>query len=238
MTEEAVTDLTRGVYRRLYSGFIRGQRINRLSLPAEAWFWRLVATADDFGNGYADPELCHQATVGRRKKVTPTQIEKWLTEMQTVGLLEFYEVKGERYFHLLGFEEWQPAARNGKRYMRFPGPSSDRDNSEKTFGASGGIQSSPGESKHPHNQIQINNQDQNQKQNQNDLSRSTAAQVRFVFSFWQEHLNHPKAVLDGKRERVITQRLKDGYSVDDLTTAIRGLKLDRKSTRLNSSHIP
>lgn len=34
MTEE-VTDLTRGVYRRLYAGFIKGQRINKISLQAE-----------------------------------------------------------------------------------------------------------------------------------------------------------------------------------------------------------
>src|SRR5688572_4531929 len=121
MTDESVTDLTRGVYRRLYSGYIRGQRINKLSLSAEAWFWRLTVSADDFGNGEADPELCRLATAGRRKKVTAAQIEKWLEEMRTVGLLEFYEVKGERYYHLLNFEEWQPSARNGKRYKRYPG---------------------------------------------------------------------------------------------------------------------
>lgn len=121
MTDEAVTDLTRGVYRRLYSGYIRGRRINKLSLPAEAWFWRLTVSADDFGNGEADPELCKQATAGRRK-VTASQVGKWLKEINAVGLLEFYEVKGERYFHLFEFEERQPAGKNGRRIKRVPGP--------------------------------------------------------------------------------------------------------------------
>ena len=75
MSEDAVTDLTRGVYRRLYSGFIKGQRINKLSLQAEAWFWRVFAVADDFGNCEAEPELLRASTAGRRK-VTAKQVER------------------------------------------------------------------------------------------------------------------------------------------------------------------
>lgn len=52
-----------------------------------------------------------------------------------------------------------------------------------------------------------------------------AAQARQVFVFWQDHLNHPKSVMDSKRLKAINARLKDGYSVDDLTAAIRGCKL-------------
>lgn len=53
---------------------------------------------------------------------------------------------------------------------------------------------------------------------------SLAAQARRVFSFWQEHLNHPRSVFDEKRAKAVTARLKAGYSVDDLMTAIQGCK--------------
>lgn len=209
MSDDSVTDLTRGVYRRLYAGFTKGQRINKLSLPAEAWFWRVLATVDDFGNGDADPELCRAMTAGRRK-VTAGQVGKWLDEMNTVGLISFYEVKGERYLHVLKFPEWQPAGKNGKRFKRFPTPDE-----------SGGIQVNPVSSSASEN----TNKNTNKNENNSNPSRSTAAQVKLVFQFWQEHLNHPKSVLDSKRERVIAARLKDGYSVDDLTAAVRGCAL-------------
>lgn len=118
---ETVTDLTKGVYRRLYSGFTKGQRINKLSLSAEAWFWRVLATVDDFGNGDADPDLCRDATAGRRK-VTTRQVSEWLGEMRTVGLLQFYTVKSEPYLHVIGFEITQPAGKNGRRIRRYPSP--------------------------------------------------------------------------------------------------------------------
>lgn len=118
---DVVTDLTRGVYRRLYGGFITGQRINRLSLQAEAWFWRVFVSADDFGNARADPELCRAATAGNRR-VTARQISGWLREMRDVKLVEFYAVKGEPFLHIVGFEATQPAGKNGKRLRRFPGP--------------------------------------------------------------------------------------------------------------------
>lgn len=129
---ETVTDLTKGVYRRLYSGFTKGQRINRLSLQAEAWFWRILATVDDFGNGDADPELCRDATVGRRRGVTAKQISLWLREMKDAGLINFYTVKGEPFLHVVGFEATQPAGKNGRRIRRFEPP-----------GESGGIQENP-----------------------------------------------------------------------------------------------
>lgn len=133
-SSENTTDLTRGIYRRLYSGFITGQRINKMSLSAEAWFWRVLATVDDFGNSPADPDLCKSATSGRRS-VTKSQIAGWLREMRSVGLISLYKAKGEWFLHITGFEESQPAGKNGKRIKRYPHP-----------GESSVIQVNPGES--------------------------------------------------------------------------------------------
>ena len=43
-----------------------------------------------------------------------------------------------------------------------------------------------------------------------------------VFEFWQKTLNHPKAKLDSKRQKVIASAIRAGYSVDDLKTSIIG----------------
>lgn len=118
-----ITDLTRGIYRRLYAGFIKGRRINSLSLSAEAWFWRVLACADDFGNADAEPGLCYASTVGRRKGVSIKDVEKWLVELGESGLIQFYATEcGDKYLHVVGFEEMQPAGKNGKRVCRFPRP--------------------------------------------------------------------------------------------------------------------
>lgn len=53
---------------------------------------------------------------------------------------------------------------------------------------------------------------------------SLAAQARDVFSVWRATLNHPRSVLDTKRERLIIARLKDGYTVAQLQDAARGCK--------------
>jgi hypothetical protein len=155
MTEDAVTDLTRGVYRRIYSGYITGQRINKLSLPAEAWFWRVQAKADDFGNARADPHLCKDETAGLRRSVTAKQISGWLREMANADLIQFYAVKGEPYLHIINFEAAQPAGKNGKRMKRYPGP----DESE-------GIQVNPDSSSASDNNNNNNNNTEQDNHNQ------------------------------------------------------------------------
>ena len=45
-----------------------------------------------------------------------------------------------------------------------------------------------------------------------------------VFSHWQSVMNHGKAKLDRKRRQKIRDRLKDGYTVQDLIQAIDGCK--------------
>jgi hypothetical protein len=129
MTDSAVTDLTRGIYRRVYSGFIKGQRINRLPLESEAWFWRVLAAVDDFGNMEAEPELFRDATAGRRT-ITTQQAAQHMCQMAGHKLIEFYEVRGELYLHIIGFEDMQPAGKNGRRIRRCPIP----DESQKIQG--------------------------------------------------------------------------------------------------------
>jgi transposase-like protein len=43
-----------------------------------------------------------------------------------------------------------------------------------------------------------------------------------VFEFWKSALNHPRAILDAKRRRLVTARLAEGFTVEQLQAAITG----------------
>lgn len=45
-----------------------------------------------------------------------------------------------------------------------------------------------------------------------------------VFNHWKTVLNHPRAILDAKRRRLISSRLDEGFLAEDLKVAIDGCK--------------
>jgi hypothetical protein len=51
---------------------------------------------------------------------------------------------------------------------------------------------------------------------------ATKAKIAAIFNHWQTVLQHPNAVLDKKRHRLIQQALLNGYTVDQLCNAING----------------
>jgi hypothetical protein len=133
MADGMTTDMTGGLYRRIYAGFLIGRRINEVSMAAEAWFWRLHAIADDFGNlpgntmvirGFASP----------RRDLTIEQVDSMTAELELQCLVTPYEHNGDHYLHIAGFEKRQPAGKNGKRIQKYPIHP-------------GGIQGNPGESR-------------------------------------------------------------------------------------------
>ena len=169
-SSNALSPLARGVYRYQYAGFKAGKRINALSLPAEAWFWRVHSAADDYGNVPADPSLLYTATAGRRAgRVSIDQVMKWIGEMVRERLLVEYAADGEAFYHVVGFLTIQPAPRNGKRVRRipsYPGEGAELAGRTETpadaggntrapcAGESGGVQGNPGGARASHSQTQ------------------------------------------------------------------------------------
>lgn len=102
-------DLQRGHWRRLYSaGVLLGRRYNRLpSMEHEGWFIRLVCIADDFGNlpGTA-LELSRMAAP--KREISAAQAEELTNTLGSVDLIRRYDVDGEQYIHIAGWEELQP----------------------------------------------------------------------------------------------------------------------------------
>lgn len=98
-------------FKRIYSGFITGRRVNQISLHAEAWFWRVLAIADKDGCVTADMPTLAAQTSGARN-VRTTYVARWVNEMLDAGLLEF--INGS--FHIVDFQRLQPqSVLNGSR---------------------------------------------------------------------------------------------------------------------------
>jgi uncharacterized protein YdaU (DUF1376 family) len=49
--------------------------------------------------------------------------------------------------------------------------------------------------------------------------------AEIVFEFWKETMKSKRSIFDAKRRKLINQRLKDGYTVDDLKKAIHGCSM-------------
>lgn len=112
--------ITRTIYRRIYAAWLEGRRINAVSMGAESLFLRLHLTADGYGTYNADPELVAIKCYPRRREVTVQDVEAWHRELIDAGLVNTYETAGEVYGSIAGFEDVQPAGRNGKRHQEHP----------------------------------------------------------------------------------------------------------------------
>lgn len=124
-------DMTKGVYRKVYAGFLWGERISAVSMVAEAWFWRLHAIADDLGNLPGEPERLASEAGGRRR-ITPKQAQNLTDDLAAVGLIVRYQVDGADYIHILQFEDRQPGRPNGSRIQRYPHPPDEIEEQAKT----------------------------------------------------------------------------------------------------------
>lgn len=105
-------DYTHGFYRRIYQGFVRGHRINSVSLEAEAIFWRMTVQADDCGNMDADERFIVRDLEGRRD-FTAEQVKGWIDELEQAGLVRRYVVAGKHFVSICDFLTFQPSP-NGK----------------------------------------------------------------------------------------------------------------------------
>lgn len=109
-----------GKYRKLYeSGMTEGRRVNSVSLEAEAWLWRLMLIADDFGNFPADPDFMSGRAAPKRRLDRET-VDRLTDELERAKLLTRYSVDGEEFLCMAEFERLQTPP-NGRRVRRYPG---------------------------------------------------------------------------------------------------------------------
>ena len=81
-------------------------KLSKVSADAERLWVRVLTKTDDNGNFHALPALVRGACLPLFD-VTLAAVDSWLTELVNVGLIAFYESKGERLLHIVGFSKYQ-----------------------------------------------------------------------------------------------------------------------------------
>jgi hypothetical protein len=98
----------------LREGILTSERINSLKPQAELFFRRLMSIVDDFGRYSANPALlrahCYPLKID---EVREADISRWLTEVESAGLIALYAVDTKRYLEMLDFRQ-QVRARDSK----------------------------------------------------------------------------------------------------------------------------
>lgn len=91
-----------------------------VSPEAERLFWRLVVSVDDFGRFDGRPNIilgqCLSAFYG---EITVEQVEGWLHELQSAGVLQMYTHESRPYLMLT---KWNKHQRTRAKDSKFPSP--------------------------------------------------------------------------------------------------------------------
>ncbi|REK37077.1 MAG: hypothetical protein DWQ44_00040 [Bacteroidetes bacterium] len=99
-------------------GILESERVSKLTWSSEVFYRRLMSIVDDYGCFDARVELlkvrCYPMVSG---KVSNSDIEKWLNECVSAGLVRVYQVSGKNYLELLDFNQ-----RLRQRIRKFPPP--------------------------------------------------------------------------------------------------------------------
>lgn len=104
--------------RYLREGILTSERVNKLAPHAEVFYRRLMSVVDDYGRFEANPKLLRASCYPLRvDEVREADISRWLTEVESAGLIALYAANGKNYLELLGLGE--PRAKSSKYPDRF-----------------------------------------------------------------------------------------------------------------------
>lgn len=126
-------DIDKSIYRRFYAGFRNDPRTNSVSMEAGFLYMMTNLIADDWGNLPRSREFIREEALAGRP-VSDTKMASMLAELEAPSppplidkdapllepLIRPYEAQGRRLYHIVDFLKDQPAARNGRRYRRYP----------------------------------------------------------------------------------------------------------------------
>ena len=110
---------------RVIRGEINSSRsLSHVSLLADLTFRALIVAVDDYGRADGRPAMLRATLYPTRDEVTDEQLDGWLCELEREGCVRRYEVDGERYVWLTGWEKHRGSGRRALR-SRFPAPPKD-----------------------------------------------------------------------------------------------------------------
>lgn len=186
-------------------------KISKLTEFEQLLFTWIIPHTDDFGRIDGDPEVIKALVIPMSKRKSK-DICAALAHMAEIGLIRWYQIDGRAVIEILAFEEHQTNL--GKRTeSKYQGFKADSENFLDFLGSS--------------EKFLLNLTKPNLtklKRTKPNLGAVPAPEVVEVFESWKAELNHPQAQLDETRKSAITARLAEGYPVDRIKQAIRGIK--------------
>lgn len=211
-------------------GLIDSERVQQLDEPTQLFFVKLMLKADDYGSYTGNSHLLRAALYPFGTDSVLQDIPLRIERCIAAGLISVYAVGGLKYLYIHKFGQH---VRQKKR--RFPEPPKNIcDPNEKPMNsdcAAIDVHSCKQESlsyllptrAESESETNLNLNPKLEKKKQRQKDRQTLVENR-IFDLWCSAMNHPHAKLDRKRRAKIRDRLKDGYTEDQLKTAIAGCR--------------
>jgi len=208
--------------------FWTSEQVLNCSRDARLLFIGLWNFADDNG---VHPVSCItlKAEVFPADNLSIDEVKKLVSELIQQGLLREYAVDGKSFWLITG---WQIHQKIEKPRYRYPLPESDL-KSLPHSDTSAINQGSVDDNSATNRQLVDAEKKEKRKEKENYICEVETSPVtvpdpthvasKQVFKYWQTIMDRPRAVLDDKRQRVITKALKS-YSIEDLKHAIDGCK--------------
>ena len=210
-------------WRAISINLLTSTRWQSIDDPAARLWVGILLTTDAYGATSGDADML-RATALKKLRWTRRKVEKALDVLEGSGLIERYIVDGDEWVQITNFDTHQHPEFLRKRAPRkSPDPShgrvtsSDACDSSYTDGPAHGrdYQSLPSEASYSNNRS-------------NSLGtpyRSIDQDVKAVYDHWvtvdtTATGSAGRRKLNAKRQALITARLREGYSVEDLCNAI------------------
>lgn len=105
--------------RMVYENMCDSIKFSKVSAEAERLWVRMLTKTDDNGNFHASPALVRGHCLPQFD-VTLSEVQSWLSELEQIGLIVYYEVSGERYLHISGFEKYQKLRKDRQPTVKYP----------------------------------------------------------------------------------------------------------------------
>lgn len=206
--------------------FWTDEKLSECSVSARLLFIATWNFADDEGNLDRSAKQIKM----RAFPIDNIDCEPLLVELITHGLLNEYSVSGKLYLNIQGFKKHQIINRPSKPAFPLYEPSLNTHGVLSEHSLPKGREGKEGkEGTKFKNIVELPSSTQpNEIENENfevEVKKPKSKNLEIaeqVFSHWQRVLNHPRAVLGEKTIKLITDRIKDGFSIDALFEAIEG----------------
>lgn len=88
---------------RILRDWTDSESVDKLSAEGERLFTRLFMKADDYGSYHANIKLIRSTLFPLKTNIRETDISRWLEELQTAGLIFFYDVESKKYLRVINF---------------------------------------------------------------------------------------------------------------------------------------